>query len=109
MRTRRKALAAVVDHVAGLGDTIRWAVVHSDPADLDEFLALRSVRRRGTPHRPPGTGRGDPCRTGCRRRGLPPRLTGTVASVTDRADTDAALIERYLRGEMAAFEELMRP
>ena len=46
VRTRRKALAAVVDHVAGLGDTIRrWAVVHSDPADLDEFLAaLRSVR-----------------------------------------------------------------
>ena len=46
MRTRRKALAAVVDHIAGLGDTIRrWAVVHSDPADLDEFLAaLRSVR-----------------------------------------------------------------
>ncbi len=46
VRTRRKALAAVVDHIAGLGDTIRrWAVVHSDPADLDEFLAaLRSVR-----------------------------------------------------------------
>jgi len=28
--------------------------------------------------------------------------------VTDRADTDAALIERYLRGEMAAFDTLMR-
>lgn len=28
--------------------------------------------------------------------------------MTDRADTDAALIERYLRGEMEAFEQLMR-
>jgi len=28
--------------------------------------------------------------------------------VTDRAETDAALIARYLRGEMAAFEDLMR-
>ena len=27
--------------------------------------------------------------------------------MTDRADQDAALVERYLRGEMAAFEELM--
>ena len=46
VRTRRKALAAVVDHVAGLGDRIRrFGVIHSDPADLDEFLtSLRSVR-----------------------------------------------------------------
>ena len=46
VRTRRKVLAAVVDHVAGLGDRIRrFGVIHSDPADLDEFLAsLRSVR-----------------------------------------------------------------
>jgi RNA polymerase sigma-70 factor (ECF subfamily) len=28
--------------------------------------------------------------------------------MTDRAETDAALIERYLRGEVAAFDELMR-
>ncbi|MBI5156917.1 MAG: sigma-70 family RNA polymerase sigma factor [Acidimicrobiia bacterium] len=28
--------------------------------------------------------------------------------MTDRADTDASLIERYLRGEMEAFEALMR-
>ena len=28
--------------------------------------------------------------------------------MTDRAATDAALVQRYLRGEMAAFEELMR-
>lgn len=28
--------------------------------------------------------------------------------MTDRAQTDAALIERYLRGDVAAFEELMR-
>jgi RNA polymerase sigma-70 factor (ECF subfamily) len=28
--------------------------------------------------------------------------------VTDRADTDTALIERYLRGEMEAFDTLMR-
>jgi RNA polymerase sigma-70 factor (ECF subfamily) len=28
--------------------------------------------------------------------------------VTDRADTDAALIQRYLRGEMEAFDALMR-
>lgn len=28
--------------------------------------------------------------------------------MTDRADTDAALIARYLRGDMAAFEDLMR-
>jgi RNA polymerase sigma-70 factor (ECF subfamily) len=27
--------------------------------------------------------------------------------VTDRADQDAALVERYLRGEVAAFDELM--
>jgi RNA polymerase sigma-70 factor (ECF subfamily) len=28
--------------------------------------------------------------------------------MTDRAATDAALVQRYLRGEMAAFEELMQ-
>lgn len=28
--------------------------------------------------------------------------------MTDRADLDAALVERYLRGEVAAFEELMK-
>ena len=46
VRTRRKALAAVVEHVAALGDRIRsFGVIHSDPADLDEFLAaLRVVR-----------------------------------------------------------------
>ena len=46
VRTRRKALAAVVDHIAGLGDTIRrWAVVHSDPRRSRRvFAALRSVR-----------------------------------------------------------------
>jgi fatty acid-binding protein DegV len=46
VRTRRKALAAVVDHVAALGHRIRsFGVIHSDPVDLDEFLAaLRVVR-----------------------------------------------------------------
>jgi DegV family protein with EDD domain len=46
VRTRRKALAAVADHVAALGDRIkRFGVIHSDPADLDEFLAaIRAVR-----------------------------------------------------------------
>lgn len=46
VRTRRKALAAVADHVAGLGDRIKsFGVIHSDPADLDEFLAaIRAVR-----------------------------------------------------------------
>ena len=33
---------------------------------------------------------------------------GSVFTVTDRAQTDAALVERYLRGDVAAFEELMR-
>ncbi len=46
VRTRRKALAAVTDHLAELGDRVRrFAIVHSDPADLDEFLtAIRAVR-----------------------------------------------------------------
>jgi DegV family protein with EDD domain len=46
VRTRRKALAAVADHLAGLGDRVeRFGVIHSDPADLDEFLAaIRAVR-----------------------------------------------------------------
>lgn len=46
VRSRRKALSAVVDHVAGLGDRIRrFGVIHSDPADLPEFLAaLRVIR-----------------------------------------------------------------
>lgn len=39
VRTRRKALAAVVDHVASLQQRIRrLGVIHSDPDDLDEFL-----------------------------------------------------------------------
>lgn len=39
VRTRRKALAAVLDRVRQLAPTIRsLAVVHSDPGDLDAFL-----------------------------------------------------------------------
>jgi RNA polymerase sigma-70 factor (ECF subfamily) len=34
--------------------------------------------------------------------------SGSVPRVTDRAATDAALIEEYLRGDVGAFEELMR-
>jgi DegV family protein with EDD domain len=50
VRTRRKALAAVVDHVAALGHRIRrFGVIHSDPADLDEFLAALRVVRDETP------------------------------------------------------------
>ncbi|HEX5631008.1 MAG TPA: DegV family protein [Acidimicrobiia bacterium] len=45
-RTRKKALTAVAQHLAGLGDTIkRFGIIHSDPADLDEFVAaIRAVR-----------------------------------------------------------------
>lgn len=40
VRTRKKALAAVVEHAAGLGDRIRTlAVIHSDATDLAEFEA----------------------------------------------------------------------
>ena len=50
VRTRRKALAAVVDHVAALGHRIRsFGVIHSDPVDLDEFLAALRVVRDETP------------------------------------------------------------
>ncbi len=39
VRTRTKALAAVIDHIAGLADRIqRLAIVHSVAPDLDEFL-----------------------------------------------------------------------
>jgi DegV family protein with EDD domain len=46
VRTRRKALAAVVEHFASLSDRVTaWGVIHSDPADLGDFLgALRQVR-----------------------------------------------------------------
>ena len=46
VRTRRKALAAVVEHLAALGPTIKkFGIIHSDPADLDEFTAsIRAVR-----------------------------------------------------------------
>jgi DegV family protein with EDD domain len=46
VRTRRKALAAVAQHLAGLGSTVKkLGIVHSDPADLEEFTAsIRSVR-----------------------------------------------------------------
>jgi DegV family protein with EDD domain len=40
VRTRRRAIAAVLDHVAELGERVRrLAVIHSDPPDLDEFVA----------------------------------------------------------------------
>jgi DegV family protein with EDD domain len=46
VRTRRKALAAVVEHLAALGPTIKkFGIIHSDPVDLDEFTAsIRAVR-----------------------------------------------------------------
>ena len=46
VRTRRKALAAVAEHLAGLGDAVKkLGIVHSDPAELEEFTAsIRSVR-----------------------------------------------------------------
>jgi DegV family protein with EDD domain len=39
VRTRRRAVDAVVAHAAGLGALRRLAVVHSDPPDLDEIVA----------------------------------------------------------------------
>jgi DegV family protein with EDD domain len=46
VRTRRKALAAVVEHVAALGGAVKkLGIVHSDPAELEEFTAsIHSVR-----------------------------------------------------------------
>jgi DegV family protein with EDD domain len=39
VRTRTKALAALIDHVAGLGERIRrLAIVHSTAPDIDEFV-----------------------------------------------------------------------
>lgn len=40
VRTRRRALGAVLDHLAGLGDRVeRLAIIHSDPPDLEDFAA----------------------------------------------------------------------
>jgi len=45
VRSRKKALAAILDHVAEQGGAVdRLAVVHSDPEDLPQFLtSLREV------------------------------------------------------------------
>ena len=41
VRTRKRALASVVEHLTDLGDRVkRLAVIHSDPEDLDEFLDM---------------------------------------------------------------------
>ena len=43
VRTRRKAVTAVIDHVRDLGDRIeRLWVVHSDPDDLGDFISALS-------------------------------------------------------------------
>jgi DegV family protein with EDD domain len=44
VRTRKKALAAVLDHLAEL-DTTEVGVLHADPEELDEFVA--ELERRG--------------------------------------------------------------
>jgi DegV family protein with EDD domain len=46
VRTRKRAIAAVLEHLADLGDRIRrWGVIHSDPPDLDEFLDAATAIR----------------------------------------------------------------
>jgi fatty acid-binding protein DegV len=38
VRTRRKAVAAILDHVSGIADQIQsLSVIHSDPDDLETF------------------------------------------------------------------------
>jgi DegV family protein with EDD domain len=50
VRTRRKALAAVIDHVKNLGEQIeRLGVIHSDPEDLSEFLSMLDEVHPGEP------------------------------------------------------------
>lgn len=45
VRTRRKAIAAVLTHLDGLGELDELAVVHSDAAELGDFLS--SLEERG--------------------------------------------------------------
>jgi len=49
VRTRRKALAAIVDHVKGLGELADLAIIHSDPADLEDFTTALSEVHEGEP------------------------------------------------------------
>jgi len=40
VRTRKRALNDVIEHLRGLGDRVQsLGVIHSDPAELDEFIA----------------------------------------------------------------------
>jgi DegV family protein with EDD domain len=44
VRTRRKAIAAVLDHLDSLGDGAEIGIIHSQPDDLDEFVAALAER-----------------------------------------------------------------
>ncbi len=49
VRTRRKALAAIIDHVKALGPVADLAIIHSDPADLADFTSALAEVHEGTP------------------------------------------------------------
>jgi len=49
VRTRRKALKAVLDHLDSLEAVTEVGVVHSDPPDLDEFLSALAERGHADP------------------------------------------------------------
>jgi len=50
VRTRRKAVAAIIDRVAQLeGSLADLAVIHSDPPDLGEFTTALAAVHEGTP------------------------------------------------------------
>ncbi len=49
VRTRRKAIKAVLDHLDSLGSVAEVGVVHSDPPDLDEFLEALGERGHEDP------------------------------------------------------------
>lgn len=49
VRTRKKAVKAVLDHLDSLGSVVDLGVVHSDPPDLSDFLAELSDRGHTRP------------------------------------------------------------
>ncbi len=49
MRTRKKAVTAVLDHLDGLDGVADLGVVHSDSPGLDDFLAALADRGHADP------------------------------------------------------------
>ncbi len=49
VRTRRKAVAALLDHLDSLDDLVEVAVVHAEAAEIDDFLAALAERGHDEP------------------------------------------------------------